>query len=255
MNESFWGIVISLLKQNWQQFLNGTITTIYLAVIGTVVGLIIGLGIGIIRTIPLNRGGISGVTPRSGILGVINFILSAYIEIFRGTPMMVQAMLIYYGSQEAFGIDFQPLTAGLIIISLNTGAYMSEIVRGGIQSVNVGQSEACKAIGMNHWQTMRHVVLPQTFRNILPSIGNEFVINIKDSSVLNVITVGELYRVSQSIQGTSYRIYQTFFITAVIYFILTFTFTRLLRLLEKHLDGPANFTLASTSKPTTRNSN
>lgn len=254
MEESFWDVVWSLFSGNWKQFLNGTLITLYLAIIGTLVGLLIGLGIGIIRTIPLNRGGVKGVTLRSGLLGVVNFILSAYIEIFRSTPMMVQAMLIYYGSKEALGIDFQPLTAGILIISLNTGAYMSEIVRGGIQSVNIGQGEACKAIGMNHWQTMRYVILPQTFRNILPSIGNEFIINIKDSSVLNVISVGELYFVSKSVQGTYYKIYQTFFITAVIYFILTFTFTRLLRLLEKRLDGPANFTLASAAKRSKRTS-
>lgn len=243
MERTFWQWVTFIWQENWQQFLRGTGVTLYLALLGTVIGLFIGLGIGIVRTIPLNNNGSSKLSVRSVFLRIINFILSIYIEIFRGTPMMVQAIVIYYGSKEALGIDFQAMTAAIIIISLNTGAYMSEIVRGGIQSVNIGQSEACKAIGMNHWQTMRYVVLPQTFRNILPSIGNEFVINIKDSSVLNVITVGELYRVSTTIQGTYVRMYETFIITATIYLILTFTFTRILRFIEKRIDGPKNFAL------------
>lgn len=243
MEKTFWQWVVYILKDNWQMLLRGTLVTLYLAIIGTIVGLIIGLVIGSIRTIPLNSNGTKTVTMRSSLLRVLNFILSAYVEIFRGTPMMVQAMFIYYSSAAVFGIDFQPLTAGLIIISLNTGAYMTEIVRGGIQSLNIGQTEGAKAIGMNHWQTMRYVVVPQTLRNILPSIGNEFVINIKDSSVLNVISVGELFYATKSAVGGNYRYAEGFFITAVIYFVLTFTFTRVLRLVEKRMDGPADFTL------------
>lgn len=250
MVNSFWGWVAYIWDKYWRLFLQGTYTTLYLAIIGTAVGLAIGLIIGIIRTIPLHSGGQTGASPRTVLLRAVNFILSIYIEIFRGTPMMVQAVIIYYGLQEGFGIDIPRITAGLIIISLNTGAYMSEIVRGGIHSVDKGQGEAAKAIGMTHWQTMLYVVMPQAIRNILPATGNEFVINIKDSSVLNVISVGELFFAAKSIQGIAYRYYETFLITAVIYLILTFTFTRLLRLLEKRMDGPDSFTLiASSSMP------
>ncbi|MDL2325412.1 amino acid ABC transporter permease [Ruminococcaceae bacterium OttesenSCG-928-A16] len=247
MNNTFWGWVAEIWDKYWQLFLNGTAVTLYLAVAGTLIGLAIGLIIGVVRTIPLRQGGQTKPSLRSVLLRFVNFILSVYIEVFRGTPMMVQAVIIYYGMQEGFGLDIPRMTAGLIIISLNTGAYMSEVVRGGIHSVDKGQGEAAKAIGMTHWQTMRYVVMPQAIRNILPATGNEFVINIKDSSVLNVISVGELFFAAKSIQGIAYRYYETFLITAIIYLILTFTFTRLLRLLEKRMDGPDSFTLIASS--------
>ena len=132
----------------------------------------------------------------------------------------------------------------VLIVSVNTGAYMAEIVRGGIISVNKGQKEAACAIGMTHWQSMVHVVLPQAVRNIMPSIGNEFVVNIKDSSVLNVISVNELFFMSKSAAGTYLRYFEVFFITACIYLVLTFTVTRLLRLLERRMDGKTNYIIS-----------
>ncbi|MDU5261746.1 MAG: amino acid ABC transporter permease, partial [Clostridium celatum] len=159
-------------------------------------------------------------------------------------PMIVQAMVIYYGSAAAFGIDIDRIAAGLFIVSINTGAYMSEIVRGGIVSVDRGQFEAAQAIGMNHFQTMTNVVLPQVIRNILPATGNEFVINIKDTSVLIVISVSELFFQTKTISGNNFRYFETFFITCIIYFIMTFTVTRILRAIEKKLDGPENYIIA-----------
>ena len=244
----FWDWVGKLLNDYWPMFLNGTTVTLYLAVIGTVVGFVIGLLIGVVRAIPLRRGNETGFSLRYVMLKIANALLVVYIEVFRGTPMMVQAMLMYYGLQEAFNIDLPSTVAGMLIISLNTGAYMAEIVRGGIQSVDKGQTEAAKAVGMTHWQTMCHVVLPQTVRNILPACGNEFIINIKDSSVLNVIAVGELFFAAKSIKGVALRTYETFFITAIVYLLLTFCFTRLLALLEKRLDGPKNFELAEAAE-------
>ena len=144
------------------------------------------------------------------------------------------------------GLRMPALGAAMFIISINTGAYMAEIIRGGIISVDKGQKEAAHAIGMTHWQSMVHVVLPQAVRNIMPSIGNEFVVNIKDSSVLNVISVSELFFVSKSAAGTYARYFEAFFITAVIYFVLTFTVTRLLRLLEKKMDGGKSYTICGS---------
>ncbi|MDK7102922.1 amino acid ABC transporter permease, partial [Streptococcus mitis] len=109
---------------------------------------------------------------------VVEFLITAYIEVFRGTPMMVQAMMIFYGSKLFLGIDMSSMFAALLIVSVNTGAYLAEVIRGGIIGVDDGQSEAAKAIGMNHFQTMTYVVLPQAIRSILPALGNEFVINI-----------------------------------------------------------------------------
>lgn len=231
--------VINILKSNWPMFLRGAGMTLFISIIGTVIGTAIGLIVGVVRTIPVPERGAKRV-----FLKIINGILSVYIEFFRGTPMIVQAMVIYYGSAAAFGIDINRIFAGLFIVSINTGAYMSEIVRGGIISIDKGQFEAAEAIGMNHLQTMTNVVLPQVVRNILPATGNEFVINIKDTSVLNVISVSELYFQTKTISGNNFRYFESFFITCIIYFIMTFTVTRILRAVEKKLDGPENYILS-----------
>lgn len=231
--------VIKILQNNWPMFLRGAGMTLLISIIGTLVGTLIGLIVGVVRTIPVPERG-----AKRGFLKVVNGLLSVYIEFFRGTPMIVQAMVIYYGSAAAFGIDIDRVLAGLFIVSINTGAYMSEIVRGGIISIDKGQFEAAEAIGMNHFQTMTNVVLPQVIRNILPATGNEFVINIKDTSVLNVISVSELYFQTKTISGNNFRYFESFFITCIIYFIMTFTVTRILRAIEKKLDGPENYIMA-----------
>ena len=228
--------IIRILENNWPMFLRGAGVTLWISVVGTILGTIIGLIVGVIRTIPVPEKGI-----RKPILKVVNGLLSAYIEFFRGTPMIVQAMVIYYGSALAFEINVDRIAAALFIVSINTGAYMSEIVRGGIISIDKGQFAAAQAIGMNHFQTMINVVLPQVVRNILPATGNEFVINIKDTSVLNVISVSELFFQSKTVAGNNFRYFETFFITCILYFIMTFVITRILRYIEVKMDGPDNY--------------
>ena len=228
--------IVKIVSNYWPMFLRGAGTTLLISMVGTIIGSMIGLLIGVIRTIPMPERGIKRV-----LLKVVNAILFVYIEIFRGTPMIVQAMVIYYGSALAFGIDMNRLYAAIFIVSINTGAYMSEIIRGGIVSIDKGQFEAAHAIGMNHFQTMINVVIPQVIRNILPATGNEFVINIKDTSVLNVIAVTELYFQTKSIAGNNFRYFETFFVACVFYFIMTFTVTRILRYIEKKIDGPENY--------------
>ncbi|NYE06164.1 putative lysine transport system permease protein [Bacillus niacini] len=230
--------VITIISENWPMFLRGAGLTLLIALIGTVLGAIIGLLAGVIRTIPVPERGAKKV-----FLKVINAILSIYIEFFRGTPMIVQAMVIYYGSALAFGIDMNVFVAAIIVVSINTGAYMAEIVRGGIVSIDKGQFEAAHAIGMTHVQTMWNVVLPQVVRNILPATGNQFVINIKDTSVLNVISVTELYFVTKSISGNNFRYFESFFVACMIYFVMTFIVTRILLYIEKKLDGSDNYTM------------
>jgi putative lysine transport system permease protein len=230
--------IVKIITENWPMFLRGAGVTLLIALIGTIFGAAIGLLAGVIRTIPLPEKGAKKV-----LLKVINAILSIYIEFFRGTPMIVQAMVIFYGSALAYGIDMDPLAAAIFIVSINTGAYMAEIVRGGVVSIDKGQFEAAHAIGMNHLQTMMNVVLPQVVRNILPATGNQFVINIKDTSVLNVISVTELYFQTKSIAGNNFRYFESFFVACVIYFIMTFAVTRILRYIEKKLDGPDNYTM------------
>jgi len=239
--------MVYTVQTYWPLLVKGTGVTMLIAVIGTAIGFVIGLIVGAIRVIPLKKQGQTGLHPRTALLKVVNAFLYCYVEVFRGTPMIVQATIVYYGLMEMAGIDMNPLTAGLWVVSMNTGAYMSEIVRGGIQSIDRGQTEAAKAIGMTHWKTMLHVVLPQAIRNILPATGNELVINIKDTAVLNVISVGELYFAAKTIKGVNLRTYEVFLVVAGIYLFLTITCTRLLRYIEKRIDGPASYTLATSS--------
>lgn len=236
----FFEWVLFLAKSYAPLLLRGAGVTLLLALSGTLVGFLIGLGVGVVRSIPCRRedGAVKYV-----LLKIVRGILSIYIEVFRSTPMIVQAMVIYYGLAQLFSLTLNQLLAGFLIVSVNTGAYLAEIVRGGIQSVDPGQREAAQAIGMTHTQTMLHVVLPQAIRNVLPALGNEFVVNIKDTSVLNVISVSELFFISKSAAGTYYKYFEVFFITSVIYFVMTFATTRLLRLLEKKMDGPENYTI------------
>lgn len=223
--------IIKLLKEYGSLFLKGTGYTMAMAVAGTLIGLLIG----VYRTIPdpKNKG-------LKALKKADDAIITAYVELFRGTPMLVQALLFYYGFLSKLEM---PLLSAIIIISINTGAYMAEIVRGGIISVDKGQFEGAHAIGMTHGQTMLNVVLPQAMRNIMPSIGNECVVNIKDSSVLSVISITELMFMAKSAGGTYFQFVPAYLICAAIYFVLTFTVTRLLRLLEKKMDGKKNYTV------------
>lgn len=239
----FWATSVDILEEYWPLFLRGAGVTLFIAVISTLVGFIIGLLVQIVREIPLNdKNNFTKV-----VLAIIQFLLNAYVEIFRGTPMMVQAMLIFYGSRLFLNIDMTSIGAALLIVSINTGAYMSEVVKGGISSISKGQFEACKSIGLNHWQSMIHVILPQTIKTILPTIGNEFVVNIKDSSVLNVISVTELFFVTKSVAGTNLKIFHTYLLTAIIYFVLTFAATRLINWIGKKTGQTKDFSLQSAS--------
>jgi len=235
---SFLEKVLFLLERYYPLFISGTATTMLIAITGTVAGFVIGLVVAVIRTIPTSE---QDSKFKKIVLAVVKFICVAYIEVFRGTPMMIQAAVFYYGI--FMGVDIDLTLAAFVIVSINTGAYMAEIIRGGIISIDRGQTEGAYSIGMNHRQTMTSVVLPQAIRNIMPSVGNEFVVNIKDTSVLNVIGVAELYFQSRSAAGTYAMAFQSFTIAAVIYFILTFTVTRILRLIERKMEGPKSYVI------------
>ena len=225
--QDFFKEVTKIWQENWPQFLRGAGLTLLISITGILIGLLIG----VFRTAPTSKNKALAILQK-----LFGWFLNVYIEIFRGTPMIVQSMVIYYGSAQAFGISIDRTIAAIFIVSINTGAYMSEIVRGGIFAVDKGQFEAATALGMTHGQTMRKIVLPQVIRNILPATGNEFVINIKDTSVLNVISVVELYFSGNTIATQTYKYFQTFTIIAVIYFVLTFTITRILRYVEHRFD-------------------
>lgn len=236
---SFLNDVAQIFVKYYPQLLSGVGNTMLIALVGTVAGLLIGLLTGMVRTAPLSKRAVPRVLHR-----ILNGIIAVYVEIFRGTPMMVQSMVIYWGYAFATGGKTLPLIpSGILIVSINTGAYMAEIVRGGIISIDRGQFEGALSIGMSHAQTMVKVVLPQVMRNILPSVSNEFVINIKDTSVLNVIGVTELYYFAGVIKRQNFQTFQTYLVVCVLYFILTFTVTRILRYIEKRLDGKNSYTI------------
>ena len=240
---TFFGEMKSIWHRYSSLFLRGIRNTLFIAIVSTLLGFLLGLLVAIIRKTQVNKtkNPIGYVIYR-----IVNFILGAYVEIFRGTPMMVQAVIIFYGLKQYFNIDLSTMFAAILIVSINTGAYLSEVVRGGINSIDKGQFEACKAIGMTHWQSMKNVIIPQAVRTILPALGNEFVINIKDTSVLNVISVTELFFMSKSVAGSTYQYFPTYLITAIIYFVLTFVVTRLLLLVERKMNNSETIHESST---------
>lgn len=226
----------NIFTKNWPFFLRGAGITLWVSIIGTIIGSIIGLLVGVIRTTPVPESGGKRVAIKA-----IDRLLAMYIGFFRGTPMMVQAMVIFYGIASQFGVEINRIYAAIFIVSINTGAYMAEIVRGGINSVDKGQFEAAHAIGMNHITTMKEIVLPQVIRNILPATGNEFVVNIKDTSMLSVIGVTELFFQTRSIAGSTFIFYEPFLITSLIYLIMTLSVTKILRMIEDKLAGKKNY--------------
>jgi len=234
--------ILLFLDKYGDSFAKGALMTLEIAVISTFIGCVIGFLVGIVQTVESSAS--EPFWKRLG-MKLINILLSVYIEIFRGTPMMVQAMVIYYGSDALFGLNLDPIAASYIVVSVNTGAYMAETVRGGIQSIGKGQLEAAKALGLRHNATMLNVILPQALLNILPQIGNNLIINIKDTSVLNVISCSELFFTTSTVVGTYYRYFEPFLIACAIYLFMTFTLSRLLRLMEKKMKGSGSYQLVT----------
>ena len=231
-------------KYKWS-YLNGIKNTMLLAFIGTVLGCIIGFICGILQTIPVSK---KDSPIKKAVVYAVRGIIRAYVEIFRGTPMVLQAVFFYYGLSYLTNgaMNFTDTWAcSIFVVSINTGAYMAETVRGGILSIDRGQTEGAKAIGMTHVQTMTNVILPQALRNIMPQIGNNLIINIKDTCVLSIIGTVELFYTTKGVAGALYTYFEAFTIAMIIYFIMTFTCSRLLRLLEKKMDGPDNYDLAT----------
>lgn len=239
---SFIPRLIFLMEKYGMSFLRGSATTLIIAVVSTFIGCVIGFVAGIIQTIPVEK---NDSLAKKTLLGIVKAVLMVYVEVFRGTPMMVQAMFIYYGSSAVLGINMTMWFAAFFIVSINTGAYMAETVRGGILSIDPGQTEGAKAIGMSHVQTMTAVILPQALRNIMPQIGNNLIINIKDTCVLSVIGTVELFFAAKSVAGTYYTYFEAFTIAMIIYLFMTVFFSRLLRWMEDKMDGEDSYDLAT----------
>ncbi|MGN0728706.1 amino acid ABC transporter permease [Treponema sp.] len=241
MNEKsllFW--VWMIFKNYWGYFVKGTVLTLEIAIIGTILGYCLGFAIGLVQATPVSKG--------DGLLKKISYrilkpLCAAFVSVFRGTPMMVQAMVFYYGLKNQ-GVDISPFLASLIVLMMNTGAYMAETVRGGIISIDHGQFEGGYALGMGHTKTMFVVILPQAFRNIIPEMVNQFLTNLKMTSVLNVIGVYELYFATKSAAGIYYRYFESYIICAIFYYIICTVFTKILKEAEKRIFRQKDYELA-----------
>ena len=230
------------LINSWPMFWYGIKLTVAFAVVGTVFGFLIGLIIGAIRGMPADPLD----SPFTKFMKKFGKALTGlYIWVFRGTPMMIQACFIYYLLRPV--INWGPVTAGFVIISINTGAYMAEILRSGIQSVDPGQTEAAKSLGMTNLQTMIFVIFPQAIKNTFPAIGNQLVVNLKDSCMMNAISVTELFFQSSSIAGSKMRFVEVYLDTAIIYLVLTTAATWLLNVIERKMTNKKTVALKEMS--------
>ena len=166
---------------------------------------------------------------------ILNKLSGAYLSIIRGTPLMVQATFIYFGLSAALNMPITSFTASIIVLMLNSGAYLPEILRSGISAINKGQMEAARSLGLPHGVAMRKIILPQAFRIVIPSVTNQFIITLKDTSILSVIGVAEMMRQSQQLIANNFRAFETYAIVAVWYYVLVIILTKLFKLLERRL--------------------
>lgn len=233
--------ILFLLREYGTYFWKGTLITLETSILGTVLGFILGFMIGIVQSTPIHD---EDHVMKRTFYKTSKIISNVFVQIFRGTPMMVQAMVIYYGLKQN-GVNITPFTAAAVVIMFNTGAYMAETVRGGIISIDKGQFEGGKALGMSHFTIMFSVVLPQAFRNIIPEMGNLFITNLKMTSVLNVIGIAELYFATKTAANTYYRYFESFLITGAIYLILCAITAKLLSMLEHRLADKNEYELAA----------
>ena len=236
--------IVKLWGSHGGAYLAGIRNTIILALVATIIGCLIGLGCGILQTIPHAK---TDPPFKRFILALIRGILRIYVEVFRGTPMVLQAVFVYYGLPYVTSGDLKftnVWVAAILVVSVNTGAYMAESVRGGILSIDPGQTEGAKAIGMTHFQTMVNVIMPQALRNIMPQIGNNFIINLKDSSVMFIITFSEFFAAHRAAVGAIYLYFPSAVVEMVGYLTMTLIASFILRAVEKRMDGPADFDLA-----------
>ena len=224
-------------------YLTGIQNTLILALAATAIGCIIGFACGILNTIPCSK---NDPLPKRILLKLVRIIVRVYVEVFRGTPMVLQAVFIYYGLPYFTdnALKFTNMwVAALVVVSVNTGAYMAESVRGGTISIDPGQTEGAKAIGMTHVQTMMNVILPQALRNIMPQIGNNFIINVKDTSVMFIIGFPDFFAAHRAAVGASYLYFPSATVEMIGYLCMTLTASFLLRWAEKKLDGSSDYEL------------
>lgn len=210
----------SVIWESVPVLLQGVKLTIWITIFGLLIGFFLGALAGLAKT--------SKNKFSQKLAGV-------YIESIRGTPLMVQVLFLYFGLPLVLGMRVPPLFAGIVAIGLNSGAYIAEIVRGAIQSIDRGQAEAARSIGLNRFQSMLYVIWPQAFKRMIPPLGNQFIISLKDTSLLVVIGVGELTRQGQEIIAYNFRAFEVWLTVAIMYLILTMTISKFLNYFERRM--------------------
>ncbi len=231
-------------------YLSGIQNTLILALVGTFLGCLIGFICGVLNTIPCRP---NDSLLKRAVLKLVRIIIRIYVEVFRGTPMVLQAVFLFYGLPYFTdnALKFTSVwAAAIVVVSINTGAYMAESVRGGIISVDPGQTEGAMAIGMTHVQTMTSVILPQALRNIMPQIGNNFIINVKDTSVMFIIGFPDFFAAHRATVGASYLYFPSATVEMVGYLTMTLLASFLLRWVEKKMDGSGNYELVQEDQLT-----
>ncbi|ULL15837.1 amino acid ABC transporter permease [Paenibacillus sp. H1-7] len=219
----------SFLPKYYMFFLNGAKITLLLSLFTVILGVVLGVILALMR--------LSRIAP-------LKMFATAYIEFIRGTPLLVQLFLFYYGLPKlgiqfpdvpALGTAFPEFMAGVIALSVNSAAYVAETFRAGIQAIDKGQMEAARSLGMPHSMAMRYIILPQAIRNVLPALGNEFIVIIKESSIVSVIGISELMYNADTVRGNSFRAFEPLIVVAIIYFVITFTLSKVLGIAERRM--------------------
>jgi polar amino acid transport system permease protein len=201
-------------------FITGTAVTLFLSFFGVILGVVIGVIIALMK-LSKNK--------------LVSVLAASYIEVVRGTPLLLQLYIVYYGLPRLIGIELPDLTLGIIAVSLNSAAYVAEIIRAGILAIDRGQMEAARSLGMPHAMAMRYIIIPQAFKNILPALGNEFIVLIKESAIVSIVGIADLMYKTDTLRGITYKPFLPLIIAAVIYFVITFTLSKLLGIVERRL--------------------
>ena len=216
-----------LYNERWKLYLEGVGTTLLVTACALILGILLGIIVALVRTAHDQQ-----KSRKSILLGILNLIFKIYVTIIRGTPMMVQLLImgmVVFSSSRNFTF------VGTLTLGINSGAYVSEIIRGGLMAVDSGQMEAGRSLGLNYMTTMIHIIIPQAIKSVLPAMGNEFIILLKDTSLITVIGGKELLYAAQGVMNRTYEAMFPLLITAVIYLILVMIFTYLLGLFERRL--------------------
>ena len=233
-NPSFWQDAYMkfykawFYEDRWTMYFDGLVTTVQVTIMALIIGVILGVVVALVRTAhDQQRPG-----HRNPFLGLVNFVCKVYVTIIRGTPMMVQLLIM---GLVIFASNRNKTLIGALSLGINSGAYVAEIIRGGLMSLDIGQTEAGRSLGLGYFDTMRFIVIPQAFKAILPALGNEFITLLKDTSLINVIGGKEIVYFAQAIITNTYEPMYPYLITAIMYLILVLIFTWLQGKMERRL--------------------